>query len=147
MHDLQSASLRHPCLYLSVIWLIIQTFFTPSLLEPCHLSIFSNAAVLAEWKSNKLVPALGWRWLQLCCKKEENYSISWQLFSTVVVNGGCSGMSDRRQLSPAFMLPPSYSVNIISEEFHLRLSCFHGPAAIKKMVPWADLRTSTLLGW
>lgn len=55
-------------------------------------------------------------------------------------------MSDRRQLSPAFMLPPSYSVNIISEEFHFRLSCFHGPAAIKKMVPWAELSASTLLG-
>lgn len=43
---------------------------TPSPLEPCQLSIFSNATVFAEWKSNTLVPALGWGWL-LCCKNKK----------------------------------------------------------------------------
>lgn len=64
-------------------------------------------------------------------------------------------MSRRRPLSLALTLPPSYSVNIVSEEFHLRLpirlrnyipSWFHGLASIKKTVSWAELGTHTVLG-
>lgn len=65
-------------------------------------------------------------------------------------------MSGRRPLSLALTLPPSYSNNIVSEELCLILSirlynhipyCFSGLAVIKKIVPWVELSTSTLLGW
>lgn len=72
----------------------------------------------------------------------------------VMLSGDYSGISGKRPLALALRLPSSYFANIVSEEFHLRisvrlcyciLSWFHGLAAIKKIVLWAELSTNTLL--
>lgn len=85
--------------------------------------------------------------LALLQKEKQYMQYPITIILPIMLSGGYSGMTGRRPLALALRLPSSYLAHIVSEEFHLRisvrlcyciLSWFHGLAAIKKTVLWAD---------